>query len=149
MVYVPTEHGWVSESFMRLAEVIKQYDPYLELRWIPPGKRTRADKKPYVVVDTRNNESIFYADETETPTEILRRLFMIDNKNGNVLSRIEAEDAARKVMEYKKQMDEMEQAMDETKFLMQTPLNTIRFNGKKLDDQLRVRGHVREKRIIT
>ena len=150
MVFTPAQDGrWVDDNYARLAEVVHDYDNYLQLRWIPPEHRTRNDKKPYVIVDTRTESPVLYASELDTPQEILTSLFMGDNKRGDVLARMEAMEAAQKALQYKEQMEQYEQAADEAKFLLQTPLNSIRFNGKILDGhELRVKGHIRERKVF-
>lgn len=144
MVYIPTEDGqWVSEEFERLACVIQDYDHYLQLRWIPPAHRTREDKKPYVIVDTRTNNPVMYASELDSPKQILGRLFMADNKNGSVLDRIEAENRAQEALDMKAKLDLYEEAMEKAKFLIQKRKNYTLMgrdeNNRliKLDDQLR------------
>lgn len=137
--YIPTEDGyWVSEKFERLAAVIKDYDASLELRWIPLANRTREDKNPYVVVDTRINQVVIYASELDTPVEILEKLWSIDNKHHNVLDKLEIRDRAQKALDYKRHMDELEEAAEMAYFLKQSPLHTIRMNGKKFDHNRRV-----------
>lgn len=139
MPYVPTETGhWVSEDFARLAEVVQDYDSALELRWIPPEHRTREDKEPYMIYDTRMNTVVFYASELDTPQGILEKLFRGDTAKHNVIANLEAADAAKKALEFKQKMEEYEEMADEAKFLAQSPLNTLRFNGKKLDHNRRV-----------
>lgn len=139
MNYIPTETGeWVSEEYERLARVIRDYDPYLALAWIPPGKRTREDREPYAVIDTRINEIVMHATELETPESILARLFKADMLKGNVLDRLEATNSAIEAMRQKKWFDDLEDAAQEAYFLKQTPLHTVRMNGKKFDHNRRV-----------
>lgn len=137
-MYTPTDDGrWVSEEFERLARVIKDYDEYLELRWIPPEHRTRDDKEPFAIVDTRTNYTVLHANELETPASILGRLFSADNKHGNVLDRVEANNTAVEVLEKKKQLDEWEEMHDVAGFLYSSNKNYIKHNGKKLDHNRR------------
>jgi hypothetical protein len=148
-VYVPAEDGrWVNESYARLAEIVKDYDATLELRWIPPDRRTREDKKPYVIIDTRINEPVLYASELDTPEEILARLFDADNKYGNVLTRLENRNKAVEIFDAKKQMEKMEEATDYAEFLFKSPLNTVKANGKKYDDQRRIVGTAEGRKIL-
>lgn len=149
MVYLPTEDGrWVNENFMRLAELINEYDQTLELRWIPPDKRSRDDKKPYMIVDTRTNQPVLFASELDNPVEILARLFESDNKNGNVLDRMEAHNRAIEVFKKKQRMEEIEEALEEAAFLFKSPLNFVTMNGKKYDDQRRVIGTSHGRKIL-
>lgn len=143
---IVTENGeWVSEHFQRLAEIVKDYDPYLELRWIPPGQReTDADKKnPYCIIDTRSNYIVLFASERDTPESILARLFQSDNKHGSVLDRIDAENAAKEAFRLKEKMDEEELKKDFVAWLIGTKQNFIKTTNPvtgeklKLDDQLR------------
>lgn len=143
---IATEGGeWVNEDFARLAEVVRDYDEYLELRWIPPGQRdTDAEKKnPYCIIDTRSNYIVMFASERDTPQTILARLFTADNKHGSVLDRIDAENAAAEILSLKAKMDEEEMKKDFVSWLMQSEQNYIKVNhpitGEKVkfDDQLR------------
>lgn len=139
MVFVPTETGqWVNEHYERLARVIKDYDHNLELGWISPDKRTTDDKYPYAIIDTRYNHVIFYASELDTPEQILARLWRGDLNKNNPLKEFEAMEAAQKALQMKQQMDDYEDSADRAKFLMQSPLNTVRYNGKKFDHNRRV-----------
>lgn len=131
MVYIPTETGqWVDERFARLAEVIQDYDQWLELRWIPPDKRTRDDKNPYVVVDTRTNIPVFYASALDTPEDILEKLFRGDTTKQDVLGKLEARERAQKALEYKEKMEQYEEMADVAEFFWKTPLHTFKHNGK-------------------
>lgn len=141
MVFIPAEDGrWVDENYERLARIVKDYDPLLQLRWIPPESRTREDKKPYVIVDTRTETAVLHASELDTPEEILARLFNCDNKQGNVLDRIESRERAYKIFELAKQKDLLEEAEDKAKFLIDSPLHTIKMDGRTFDHQRRVIG---------
>jgi len=148
-MFVPASDGrWIDENFARLAEVIKDYDPSLELRWIPHDQRTRDDKEPYVIVDSRNNLPVFYASELDTPTDILAKLFEGDNKNGNVLSRLEARESAVKILEAKQRLESYEEANDVARVFMQSPLNVFKHNNKKFDEQRRFIGPAIERTTI-
>lgn len=133
-VFIPTDDGrWVNADFERLARNIKEYNSDLELRWIPPENRTREDKAPYIIIDTKTNQSILHASELDTPAEILTRLYLADSKNGNVLERIEAHNLAVMNLKAQEWNDEREDMRDQARFLFFSPLNTVRFKGKKLD----------------
>jgi len=144
-VYIPTPDGqWVSEKFEQLAQTVQDYDHNLELRWIPPAHRTRDDKKPYVIWDNISNSPVLYASELDSPQDILANLFMADNvKGGNVLSRLDAHNAAAEALRLRAQLDEREAMKDKVAFLKGTPLHYIKMgrddDGKiiKMDDTRR------------
>lgn len=134
-MFIPTDEGrWVNADFERLARNIMDYDPSLQLCWIPPENRTRNDKKPYAVVDTRTNTVVLYASELDTPVEILARLYMADNKQGNVLERMEAHNLAIQNLEMQEWLDVRGDMADQAKFLIGSNKNYVRFGGKKLDE---------------
>jgi hypothetical protein len=145
MIIATDDGQWVNEHFHRLAEIVRDYDPYLELRWIPPGQReTDAEKKnPYCIVDTRSGYIVMFASELDNPESILARLFSADNKHGSVLDRLDAENAAKEAFRLKEKMDEEEMKQDFVAWLIGTKQNYIHVTNPltgeklKLDDQLR------------
>ncbi len=132
--FIPTNDGrWVSSTYERLARVINEYDENLQLCWIPPDKRTREDKKPYMVLDSKTQSPVFYASELDTPVDILTKLYTADSKHGDVHERLVAHNLAIEIMETKQWEDEREELRSQANFLLGSPLNTVNFKGKKLD----------------
>lgn len=151
MIHVPDTNNineWISEKFSTLAEILKDYDPCLELRWIPYEQRTRDDKKPYVVVDIRTNAPVHYASELDIPEQILAKIIEGDNKQNNVLQKLEAQETANKLFQMKKWLDKMEEAEEIGKFFLKSPLNTLKMDGKKFDDQRRVVGPAKDVKYL-
>jgi hypothetical protein len=138
-VPIVVDGQWVSEQFATLAEVISDYDPSFQLRWIPPEDRKTNNEraKPMVIWDLSKNLPIRYLSERDNPVDVLASLFESDNKHGDVLDRMDKREAALQLLEMRRQMDEHEEMKDQAAFLMRTKKNYIKFNGKKLDDQLR------------
>lgn len=118
-VYVPAEGGYfVSERHARIAEIIQDYDPSLELAWIPPDKREPGDA-PFAVIHRPLGQPDYVVCYSDDPDErLLARIFEGDKKNGNVLDQIEAHNAAVKAMELKKQMEEAEERADLTSSIL-------------------------------
>lgn len=139
MTYIATESGsWVDENFERLHRILKDYSPTLELRWIPPDKRTREDKKPFQVVNKESNGQetvVCHASEIDSPVDILTTVFNADSKHGNVLDRIESHNRARELFLLKEKEDQLEEALDTAKFMLTTPLHTIKM-GKDAEGKL-------------
>jgi hypothetical protein len=144
-VHVPTNDGyWVSEKFQTLAEVVKDYSQTLELRWIPPNMRTDPQdrKNPYCIFDLVSQAPIMYASETDTPEDILTRLFLGDTSKHDVLATIDAHNAAVKALQMREWLGKLEEANSLAEFMVGSPLNYIRMkdeDGKivKLDDSRR------------
>lgn len=152
--FVPTPDGrWVSEKYERLASVINDYDPNLELRWIPPEHRTREDKKPYCIVhkNPQNGHEyiVFHASEQDSPEQILAKLWTNDTAKNDTMAYLDSLDAARQALEMKERMDIAEARQDFVNWLMDTEKNFINtrnpFTGEmlKLDSQLRRRDEPR------
>jgi hypothetical protein len=131
-VLVPTEDGYViDQNHARIAEIIKDYDPDLELAWIPPDKRL-SDDPPFCVIHRPVGLAAYIAfyswvcDET-----ILERIFMGDvRKQGNtILSRIDAKNAAIKALQMKRQMDQLDEASDKAKHILRSPQHNYTVDG--------------------
>lgn len=131
-VFVPTEGGGVvDENQARIAEIIKDYDPELELAWIPPDKRVPGDQ-PFAVIHRpmgKPSYIAFYADQCDE--RIIERIFIGDVKRhgGTILDEVDAKNAAVKAIAMKKQMDLMEDAADEAKHVLASPLSKYRSKG--------------------
>lgn len=127
----------------RLAEIIHDYKPSLELRWIPNAKRTDPTEEalPYVIVNRLSNggeEPVFYLSEAEVanPQGVLARLFNSDNSKhrpGAILRRIENSERAKAIWEEAKAAEQQEEALDFWRSVWNSPKHTYRHNGHKMD----------------
>jgi hypothetical protein len=120
-IYSEEAGHFVSSKIQRLAEIVKDFDPNLELRYIPPSMRTSADTRPYCIVHSmpgKNPYTVMYFTEMDSPEDILARIFAGDNKNGDVLRKMEAKEAAQNAFRYKEQLDQMMERHDQMHFLM-------------------------------
>lgn len=130
---------WVNENFSRLAEIIHDFDPYLELVYIPPAERTNPEdhSRAYAIVDNNprfRRHVIMYASHDADPQKILAELFASNSDKNDVLSYIDKEEAARKAFEMKKQMEDDEAKRDKVIWWLKTPLHTARLGkGVKID----------------
>lgn len=136
MTHAPTETGhWIDSQFEYLAEVIQDYDPVMELRWIPPDNRKtlHEQKNPWAVFC--REDLVFLCSNKDKPHEILARIIAGDQRRGDVLDRMEkAEIAAKKLLEYKEQ-EIMAEAKEEFEFLINNAnrgKHYIKHNGRKL-----------------
>lgn len=129
-VFVPAEDGsFVSETHARIAEIIAEYDPTLSLAWIPPANREPGDK-PFAVVHRPvglPEYVVCYADTCDE--RLLARVFSMDNARSDVLSDMEASNAAVEALRLKKQMEEMEEAADLSKSILTSKKHTYKHDG--------------------
>ena len=137
--FVVTDNGrMVDTDTERIAAIIKDYDPRLELAWIEPERRSDPTDHefPFAVMydnpATGRKDLVFRLRSNEIDHRILKRLWESDNKNGNVLDAIEAEEAARKAVELKRQMDEHEAKQELAEWMIKAPVGAKLGNGRVL-----------------
>jgi hypothetical protein len=129
----------------RLAEIIRDYNSTLELRWIPKKMRTDPgdDVQPFVIVQNFPNGGealVMYLTEQEVanPPGVLARLFNSDNSKhgkGGVLARVENSERARRIWEKKQEAEKVAEKMDFWKSIWQSSKHTYRHKGQKYDTQ--------------
>lgn len=148
-----TDDGrWVNADYAYLAEVIKDYDEFLALGWIPPEHRQPEVDPitgqvtehifPYAILDSRTGKVVFHIFETETPEDVLTRLFLSDDRHGPVLDRLQARNDAIEIWNAKKNMEQLQEAEDEALHMVKSPMNYYQYKHPvdgviKLDDQRR------------
>lgn len=127
------ENGYaLSVQHLRISEIIQDYDPTLELAWIPPDQRNFDDTEPFAVIHRPIGKPAYIAmtlREDQVNEGLLARLWMHDNKNGSVLNWVEARDAAYKAMKLKEEMDEAEMKKDVVKSIVKSPKSVYRHEG--------------------
>lgn len=133
----PDSGQWVNAKHQRIAEIINDFDPTLHLFWIPPATRDPGDSKPYALCQDQFGKApyvIFYLHENELDERIIARLFearrMASGNVGALAARLEAQDAARELVQAKARLEASEIARDKANFLWNQPLHTVRMDGK-------------------
>lgn len=105
------EYGeFLSSKAARLAEILRDYNPYLELAFIPRSKRDETDTKPFAIIDNspwRPQNVVRHLTEAEAdnPQAILQWLFEGDlSKHGvsELAARAQAAETAEKLLMHKK-----------------------------------------------
>jgi hypothetical protein len=116
VVFDPQTGHALSVDHQRIAEIIHDYDPSLELAWIPPSERNANDDFPFAVLHRTPggvvDYIVFKLRESEVNHTVLTRLWENDTTKNDVLGIIERDEAARNLVEMKKQMDEAEEARE-------------------------------------
>lgn len=130
--HVLIDGQFVSAKIERLVQAIKDYEPELEVKWVPPAQRTEGmaayaiehhapGNAPYVLMYVQNDE--------EFDERVLMRIIQNDQRNGQArLSDLEAWEATLKSIERQKFLDSMEEANDIAHHVFRTHLNTYRVN---------------------
>lgn len=118
------ENHYSSEKWARFSEILGDFNPDLELRWIPPEHRTdpKDSLRPYAIVHSRAGQKeyvVMFATELDDPQEILARLFAGDvHRNKSFLEMLDAQNAAVEAFRLKEQMAQREVEADFAHFLM-------------------------------
>jgi hypothetical protein len=138
--------NWVSAEFQRLAQVVYDYDQYLEFQMVPLDQQMHLTDKSQVfrIVDTRNNRVVLYADSLSNPQEILTRLFCMDQDKGNVVARMDAQNAAAEALRNEKIIEEREAFKDLAAFIGKNTKSRWHHNGRVRDDQYNDLGPVKK-----
>ncbi len=130
-VYIPDENGnFVSDNQRRVSAVLRDYDPNLQLQWIPPGKRDATRAYPFRVVDCqpgRDPYVVCFADECDE--RLLARVFQADNKHGDVQNYLDAHNAAVEAMRLKEQLEKNEEANRMAYSILRSQKIHYRHNG--------------------
>lgn len=125
---------FVSEKIVHIAEIIQDYNPNLQLVWIPPENRKPGEDVPeFAVMDTspgREPYIVFHIKENEMDERVIARLFQGDNTKHDVLAEIEAEERARQVVELKARIEAAEERQDFIKTVVGSGKHSFRHNGR-------------------
>jgi hypothetical protein len=128
--YVATDEGYfVSQEHQRIAEIINDYEPTLNLVWIPPDKREPGDS-PFAVMHSPLGQPpyiVFHADECDE--RIIQRVFAADSKHHDILTELEINNRAAEAIKLKREMDEAEEKKDVVKSIVKSPKQKYKHNG--------------------
>lgn len=99
-IYFPNEDGhFVNQKQRRVAEILKDYDPTLQLQWIPPGSRNEKDEPFRVVCFPPNGYPYLVCTAMEADERLLATVFSADGakKGGNLLSWLDNYNSAQEI----------------------------------------------------
>ena len=123
---------FVSQRVAQVIEAIREWEPEIEVQWIPPDARSAGDaafrimhypagREPYVIRHVKSEE--------EFDSRILYELMRGDQRNGALkLSDIEAAEAAAKAVAKQRARDEMEESIEKMYYVFRSKLNTYRLD---------------------
>jgi hypothetical protein len=145
-VYNSELKEFVSSDHQHFAEILQELKPTYSLVYIPKSARTAPedDAKPWAILDKPENQREYIVRtmsdaEMKEPHKILAWLFdgdIVRHGAENVFKRIEAEENAKKLLELRKQEDDLEDRIEMIEFLAsggRGKKHTITHNGKKFE----------------
>src|SRR5690349_11077360 len=122
----------VSARIERIVLAIKDYEPELEVTWIPPQKRSEGEAAFAIIHNAPGNAPyiLFYIQtEEEFDERVLYRIIANDQRNGeHTYSELEAAEMTQKLVQEQEWLDRMEEANDIAAHILRTPLNTYKVN---------------------
>ena len=133
-VILSQQEGFMSEEHRRVAAVIQDFDPTLKVVFVPPELRHNNDNEPFALVHSPFGLPPYVVrrlNYNELDERLLAWLFQSDNTKHDVLSKMEADHAAREALKLREQMDEMAEARDVAASIIKSPLNTFKHDGHK------------------
>jgi hypothetical protein len=105
-IHVPLKDAPVTEKHRRIDELLRGYDPYLELHFIPPESRGPLDTKPWAVIHRPPHGKPYYVGFFDDADErLLAHIISIDNTQGSVLNRVDAYNKAVEALRLKEQQE--------------------------------------------
>lgn len=124
--------NFVSADIERHVQAIKDYEPEIDVRWVPPAARepgVAAFKIVHCPPDGQEFTLFHVNTEEEFDARVLQRIIANDQRNGKAsLSEYEAWEAAQQLIAKRKYLDDMEEARDIARHVIGTKLNTYRVN---------------------
>ena len=137
---------FVNDDHVHLAQVLQDLKPTYTLVYVPQKDRTTPEEKqkPWAILDKPDNLPEYVVrylseEDMKTPHKIIAWLFdgdVVRHGAENVLKRIESEENAKKLLDFKRQEDDLEDRLDHIEFLAsggRDKLHTITHNGKKFE----------------
>lgn len=109
--YFPVDGHFVSQKQVRINEILRDYDPNLQLQWIPEGQRSESDMAFRVVCfpPGRSPYAVCFAKEADE--RLLANVFRADQDRSGArsLSWLENYERARDLVKAKEQFDQRQE----------------------------------------
>ena len=120
MVYNSELGEFIDQRHAHLAQILRDYKSTYELVYIPKKDRDATDTKPWAILEHHpktGNHIVRYLSEVEMndPAGVLEWVFNADldrNRPQDVLARIENRENAERLMDLKRQEEELEDKLD-------------------------------------
>lgn len=126
--------GTLSQLHERVAFLLQEYNPELELQYIPRLERSTEEekRKPFRVVhhSSTGDYIMGHFAESEVNHTLIAHIWKNDGRRRDVLADLETEEAAKEALLMREALDKHEEREDFAKTLLRSPLHTFKHNGK-------------------
>ena len=133
-IAVPTDDGhWVSQSHMRIAKIIHDYEPTLSLVWIPVDQRSEVDRgREFAVIHSPvggPTYTVLHCSSDEVDHRLLARLFNGDMAKNNVLNWLDSIEDAKAIIKAKQEAELAEERQEVVRSIIKSPKSVYKHNG--------------------
>lgn len=122
----------VSDKIERVVLAIKEYEPRIEVRWLPDrGRHPNQPAFKIIYHDDDGDEFILFhvMTEEEFDARVLQRIMANDQRNGqHTLNEFEAWEQAQQAVARQQQLDEFEATADIVAHVLKSSKNTYKIN---------------------
>lgn len=139
MADLPTEHvdgSLISGKVSRVVEAIREYDPNLDVAWIPPAARAPGDAA-FQIIHKRPDGTSYVAfmvqTEEEFDSRVLKRIMANDQaqRGGTTWSELQLDEMAKADLAKRRRKDAWDEAQDMAMHMMKSPLHNYKLpNGR-------------------
>ena len=132
-IYFPTNDGtFISEKQRRVNEIIQDYNPELQLQWIPPGRRNEKDEPFRVVHFPKNGHPYLVCTGMEADERLLATIFQSDQKNvkGNLLTWLDNYNRAKEIYNAKINHDNLQEAHEISQAVIRSNKSSYKIRTK-------------------
>lgn len=146
-IYFPAADGtFISEKQRRINEIIKDYDPTLELQWIRPGQRNDKDDPFRVICRPANGHPYLVCTAQEADERLLATVFRADAKRQgkNLLSWLDDYNRAQGIYNAKVNHENLQEAHEMARSVIRNDKSSYRIydhRGELIDLERAGRRH--------
>jgi len=136
MADAPAAHEdghFISAKVSRIVELIRDFDPRLDVKWVPPEHRAPGDAAFAIVeriADGREQPVFYVQTEEEMDERVLARIYESDVAHNDVMGKMEANNRAIKAAEDAKFRDMQEESHDLMRSVLKSGKHNYQHNGK-------------------
>lgn len=144
--YFPIDGHFVSQKQVRINEILKDYDPNLELQWIPPNDRHEGDKAFRVIHRPLGKPAYLVCTADECDERLLAEVFHSDSRNrsGDFLSWLDDYNSAIKIYNAKVAEEKRQEAHEFAAAVIRNNKSYYRHGGIDFERP----GHLQSRKTI-
>jgi hypothetical protein len=135
----PTSGHFISQKHAAVAQIIHDWNPDLSLVWLPPDVRIAGDEgKEFAIIHTSPENFkqyvVCYADANQIDERLVAKLYEMDSRKNDVLSKIEYGERAARLLETKMMEDAAAERQDLIATVISSPLHSYKLsNGRRIN----------------